>query len=147
MTRKYWLLAGALLTLLAAAGSSPQLIDRAFAESAASSRCRFSRWTLLGRSCRAIWSWVLPRRSPSTSTITSGSPPSRTVPAGKISAPPVVKLGPDGKYVRGWGDENSTAYDWPDAEHNVYVDQNDNVYISGSSPSGQSKTLRSDDMS
>jgi hypothetical protein len=70
----------------------------------------------------------------------------RTVPAGKVAAPPVVELGPDGTFIRAWGDENATAYDWPDAEHNVYVDQNDNVYISGSSPSGQSKTSRSDDM-
>ena len=70
----------------------------------------------------------------------------RTVPAGKTAAPPVVEFGPDGKYIRGWGDENATAYDWPDAEHNVFVDNHDNVYISGSSPSGQSKTSRSDDM-
>jgi len=70
----------------------------------------------------------------------------RTVPAGKTAAPPVIEFGPDGKYIRGWGDENSTAYDWPDAEHNVFVDNHDNVYISGSSPSGQSKTSRSDDM-
>jgi hypothetical protein len=69
----------------------------------------------------------------------------RTVPAGKISAPPVVEIGPDGKFIRAWGGEGS-GYDWPDAEHNVFVDRNDNVYISGSSPSGQSKTTRSDDM-
>ncbi len=33
----------------------------------------------------------------------------RTVPAGKTAAPPVVEFGPDGKYIRGWGDENSTG--------------------------------------
>ena len=69
----------------------------------------------------------------------------RTVPAGKTAAPPVVELDSNGKYIRGWGGD-APGYDWPDAEHNVYVDQNDNVYISGSSPSGQSKTQRSDDM-
>ena len=69
----------------------------------------------------------------------------RTVPAGKIAAPPVVELDASGKFIRGWGGE-APGYDWPDAEHNVYVDQHDNVYISGSSPSGQSKTQRSDDM-
>ena len=69
----------------------------------------------------------------------------RTVPEGKTAAPAVVELDPNGKYIRGWGGE-APGYDWPDAEHNVYVDQNDNVYISGSSPSGQSKTQRSDDM-
>ena len=69
----------------------------------------------------------------------------RTVPGDKTAAPPVVELDPNGKFVRAWGRDNA-GYDWPDAEHNVYVDQNDYVYISGSSPSGQSKTTRSDDM-
>ncbi len=69
----------------------------------------------------------------------------RTVPAGKTAAPPVVELDNSGKFVRAWGGEGD-GYDWPDAEHNVFVDEKDNVYISGSSPSGQSKTTRSDDM-
>jgi hypothetical protein len=69
----------------------------------------------------------------------------RTVAADKISAPPVVELDTNGKFVQGWGGEGE-GYDWPDAEHNVFVDYKDNVWISGSSPSGQSKTKRSDDM-
>src|SRR4029077_12647207 len=69
----------------------------------------------------------------------------RTVPADKTPAPPVVELDANGKYVQGWGGE-AEGYDWPDAEHNVFVDYKDNVWISGSSPSGQSKTKRSDDM-
>jgi len=69
----------------------------------------------------------------------------RTVPASKTSAPPVVELDANGKFVQGWGGEGA-GYDWPDAEHNVFVDYKDNVWISGSSPSGQSKTRRSDDM-
>ncbi len=69
----------------------------------------------------------------------------RTVPAGKTAAPPVVELDANGKFVQAWGGEG-TGYDWPDAEHNIFVDQKDNVWISGSSPSGQSKTTRSDDM-
>ena len=69
----------------------------------------------------------------------------RTIPADKKSAPAVVELDANGKFVRAWGGEGN-GYDWPDAEHNIFVDYNDNVYISGSSPSGQSKTTRSDDM-
>jgi hypothetical protein len=69
----------------------------------------------------------------------------RTVPEGKKSAPPVVEFDTNGKFVQAWGGEGA-GYDWPDAEHNVFVDQQDNVWISGSSPSGQSKTKRSDDM-
>jgi hypothetical protein len=69
----------------------------------------------------------------------------RTVPAGKTPAPPVVELDANGNFVQAWGGEDA-GYDWPDAEHNVFVDYKDNVWISGSSPSGQSKTQRSDDM-
>jgi DNA-binding beta-propeller fold protein YncE len=69
----------------------------------------------------------------------------RTVAADKAPAPPVVELDPNGKLLQAWGGEAS-GYDWPDAEHNVFVDYKDNVWISGSSPSGQSKTQRSDDM-
>jgi len=69
----------------------------------------------------------------------------RTVAAGKTPAPPVVELDPNGNFVQAWGGEGA-GYDWPDAEHNVFVDYKDNVWISGSSPSGQSKTQRSDDM-
>jgi hypothetical protein len=69
----------------------------------------------------------------------------RTVPAGKTSAPPVVELDANGNFIQAWGGEGA-GYDWPDAEHNVFVDYKDNVWISGSSPSGQSKTQRSDDM-
>jgi len=64
---------------------------------------------------------------------------------GQTPAPPVVQLGPDGRFIRAWGGEGA-GYDWPDTEHNIYVDQHDNVYISGSSPGGRSKTTRSDDM-
>jgi DNA-binding beta-propeller fold protein YncE len=69
----------------------------------------------------------------------------RTVAADKTPAPPVVELDPNGKFLQAWGGDAS-GYDWPDAEHNVFVDYKDNVWISGSSPSGQSKTQRSDDM-
>jgi DNA-binding beta-propeller fold protein YncE len=69
----------------------------------------------------------------------------RTVPTDKMSAPAIVELDAAGKFVQAWGGP-ATGYDWPDAEHNVFVDCHDNVWISGSSPSGQSKTTNSDDM-
>src|SRR5271169_1769481 len=69
----------------------------------------------------------------------------RTVPADKTPAPPVVELDANGKFVQAWGGEGA-GYDWPDAEHNIFVDYKDNVWVSGSSPSGQSKTKESDDM-
>jgi DNA-binding beta-propeller fold protein YncE len=69
----------------------------------------------------------------------------RTVKAGKTPAPPVLEFNAAGRFVQAWGGEGS-GYDWPDAEHNIFVDHQSNVWISGSSPGGQSKTTRSDDM-
>jgi len=65
--------------------------------------------------------------------------------AGTKPAPAVVVFDASGKFLRAWGGPGD-GYDWPDAEHNIFVDHNDNVYISGSSPSGGSTTPRSDDM-
>jgi DNA-binding beta-propeller fold protein YncE len=69
----------------------------------------------------------------------------RTVPADKTPAPPVLEFDAVGKFLQAWGGDGP-GYDWPDAEHNVFVDHKDSVWISGSSPGGQSKTTRSDDM-
>jgi hypothetical protein len=69
----------------------------------------------------------------------------RTVAAEKTAAPPVLEFDATGKFLQAWGGEGA-GYDWPDAEHNIFVDHKDSVWISGSSPGGQSKTTRSDDM-
>ena len=69
----------------------------------------------------------------------------RTVAADKTAAPPVIEFGATGKYLQSWGGDGA-GFDWPDSEHNIFVDHKDNVWISGSSPGGQSKTTRSDDM-
>jgi hypothetical protein len=70
----------------------------------------------------------------------------RSVPADKKSAPALVELDATGAFIQAWGLPLPGYESWPDAEHNVFVDQRDNVWISGSSPSGQSQTTRSDDM-
>ena len=73
----------------------------------------------------------------------------RTVTSG-TAAPSVIEFDPSGKYKASWGGpdwcKSTPGCDWPDTEHNILVDDKDNVYLSGSSPSGQSKTTRSDDM-
>src|SRR3954468_7470929 len=148
MNGKYWLAAGALIALTAGAVPSHLVVNSAVAQAAGSEPVPVfevdpswppplpNGWGLGVTSKIAVDKhdnvWIIHRP--------------RTVPAGKAAAPPVVEFGPDGRFIRAWGDESATAFDWPDAEHNIYVDQNDNVYISGSSPSGQSKTARSDDM-
>jgi hypothetical protein len=72
------------------------------------------------------------------------------VPPGKTPAPPVLELDATGKFVRGWGGPAS-GYDWPDAEHGIYVDDRDSVWIGGSSRKGAAvceggRCARGDDM-
>ncbi len=145
MKEKHWPAAGALLVLLIAA-ASPSMIDRAAA--ANSSTPPVPVFTIDTNWPQLPNGWVLGNVSKiavdSHDNVWLIHRP-RTVPAGKNPAPPVVELDGNGKFVRAWGGDGA-EYDWPDAEHNIFVDQKDNVYISGSSPSGQSKTTRSDDM-
>jgi hypothetical protein len=73
----------------------------------------------------------------------------RYVPAGKAAAPPVLEYDTDGRFVRGWGG-SSEAYDWFDQEHGIYVDDKDNVWLTGSARPALAgpgdRVLRSDNM-
>ena len=71
----------------------------------------------------------------------------RTVPEEQRSraAPPVLEFDEKGKFVAAWGGPG-TGFDWPDSEHGISVDQKDDVWIGGSSPTSNSLTRRSDDM-
>jgi DNA-binding beta-propeller fold protein YncE len=71
----------------------------------------------------------------------------RTVPDAQRAqaAPPLLEFDGDGKFLRAWGGPGS-GFDWPDSEHGVFVDDKDNVWIGGSSPTSTSLTKRSDDM-
>ena len=70
--------------------------------------------------------------------------PHMKIPAGKTAAPPVLEFTPSGKFLQAWGGPGQ-GYDWPDTEHNIFVDHSDDVWISGSSPN-DSRTANSDDM-
>src|SRR5262245_9800694 len=71
----------------------------------------------------------------------------RTVPEDQRSraAPAVLEFDDKGTFVGAWGGPG-TGFDWPDSEHGIFVDQKDNVWIGGSSPTSNSLTRRSDDM-
>jgi NHL repeat-containing protein len=71
----------------------------------------------------------------------------RTVPEAQRAqaAPPLLEFDADGKFLRSWGGPGP-GFDWPDSEHGVFVDDKDNVWIGGSSPTSTSLTKRSDDM-
>jgi DNA-binding beta-propeller fold protein YncE len=73
----------------------------------------------------------------------------RYVPADKRAAPPVLEFDASGKFVQGWGGP-AERYDWPDQEHGIYVDEKDNVWLTGSArpalAGAGGSLLRSDNM-
>jgi hypothetical protein len=46
------------------------------------------------------------------------------------AAPPVLEFDPAGNLVSSWGGQDS-GYEWPDLEHGIYVDHEDNVWLGG----------------
>ena len=71
----------------------------------------------------------------------------RTVPEEQRprAAPAVLEFDQAGAFVKAWGGPGP-GFDWPDSEHGISVDHNDNLWIGGSSPTSNSLTRRSDDM-
>jgi DNA-binding beta-propeller fold protein YncE len=53
-----------------------------------------------------------------------------------IPAPPVLEFDTDGNLLRSWGGPG-VGYDWPDLEHGIFVDREDNVWIDGSGPTSR----------
>lgn len=62
------------------------------------------------------------------------------------SAPPVVELDPNGKFVNAWGGHGIPGFDWPDSEHGIAIDYKNNVWIGGSAPVAPSLRKLNDDM-
>ena len=96
-----------------------------------------SRLTRRGRSCPTIWPPVWCLRWRSIHAITCGMlhPSAGERAGGKTPAPPVLEFDANGKYLQGWGGA-SDAYEWPDSEHGIYVADNGDLWIGGSSPWG-----------
>lgn len=49
------------------------------------------------------------------------------------AAPPVLEFDPAGRVVSSWGGPGP-GYDWPDLEHGIHVDDDDNVWVAGGGP-------------
>jgi DNA-binding beta-propeller fold protein YncE len=47
-----------------------------------------------------------------------------------IPAPSVLEFGPTGKFLQAWGGPGQ-GYEWPTTEHGIFVDAQDNVWLSG----------------
>ncbi len=48
-------------------------------------------------------------------------------------APPVLEFDPEGNVVHAWGGPGP-GYEWPDLEHGVHVDDEDNIWLAGGGP-------------
>jgi DNA-binding beta-propeller fold protein YncE len=49
-----------------------------------------------------------------------------------VPAPPILELDPEGNVVQGWGGPSQNGeHDWPQEEHGIFVDHEDNVWIGG----------------
>ncbi len=74
----------------------------------------------------------------------------RTVAAGaeNRAAPPVLEFDASGKFIQGWGGP-SDAFEWPDNEHGIYVDDKDVIWVGGNAGTGANlikAPWRDDDM-
>ena len=61
------------------------------------------------------------------------------------AAPPVVEFDADGTFVNAWGGAGEN-FDWPDSEHGITIDFDDNVWVGGSAPVAPSLRELNDDM-
>ena len=50
-----------------------------------------------------------------------------------LPAPPVLEFDQEGNLVQAWGGPGQ-GYEWPDNEHGIYVDHQDNVWLAGNGP-------------
>jgi len=49
------------------------------------------------------------------------------------AAPPVLEFDPEGNVVNAWGGPGA-GYEWPDLEHGIHVDDDDDIWIAGGGP-------------
>ncbi len=50
-----------------------------------------------------------------------------------VPAPPVIEFDPDGNVIQAWGGPDSGER-WPESEHGLFVDHEDNVWLASSAP-------------
>ena len=50
-----------------------------------------------------------------------------------VATPPVLEFDAQGNLLKSWGGPGE-GYDWPKREHGIYLDKDDNVWISGAGP-------------
>ena len=74
-----------------------------------------------------IWVFHRPATIPDGEKAASLNPPQAEC---CIPAPPVLEFSPTGKFLRAWGGPGA-GYEWFESEHGIFVDDKDNVWLSG----------------
>ena len=75
--------------------------------------------------------WVA-HRPVSLSALRAGAAQDPPIAMCCVPAPPILELDPDGNVVQGWGGPSETGeHDWPEEEHGIFVDHEDNVWVGG----------------
>jgi NHL repeat-containing protein len=75
-----------------------------------------------------LWVFHRPASIPDGEKAASLNPPQAEC---CVPAPPVLEFGPDGQFLRAWGGPGA-GYEWFTTEHGIFVDDDDNVWLSGS---------------
>jgi DNA-binding beta-propeller fold protein YncE len=75
-----------------------------------------------------VWVFHRPATIPDGEKAASLSPPQAEC---CIPAPAVLEFAPDGRFLQAWGGPGS-GYEWFNTEHGIFVDDKDNVWLSGS---------------
>jgi NHL repeat len=74
-----------------------------------------------------VWVFHRPATIPDGEKAASLNPPQAEC---CIPAPPVLQFSPSGKFLRAWGGPGQ-GYEWFSSEHGIFVDPQDNVWLSG----------------
>jgi NHL repeat-containing protein len=75
-----------------------------------------------------IWVFHRPATIPDGEKAASLNPPQAEC---CIPAPAVLEFDPNGNFLQAWGSPGE-GYEWPTAQHGIFVDDKDNVWLSGS---------------
>jgi hypothetical protein len=79
--------------------------------------------------------WIIHRpRSLQERQVLAGRTPRPTICC--VAAPPVLVFDMSGNLIRSWGGPGQ-GYEWPESEHGIYVDAEDNVWLAGNGPRDQ----------
>ena len=50
-----------------------------------------------------------------------------------VPAPPVIEFDPEGNLIQAWGGPGE-GFEWPEEEHGIFIDHEDNIWINGGGP-------------